>query len=153
MSHWQKGKLSLNCSLEVLQQALVNVMPTWEKYIQTDTNGSLPLHNSYTNETKKGFHLVIPGGQNPMGGKKGVVSTPGVNYADVGFKKVGDHWEVEADKDGLRINLEGEITAEVAMMKARVIAAMGSVSIISDEKTNGKRRIVLRKKVDPSYHA
>ena len=148
MSHWRAGKLKIKCSISVLQRALLKVMPKWREYIKVDESGKLPIFNSYTRETKKGYHIVIPGGNNPMGGKvPGVRAAPGLNYADVGFRREEDgSWSVEIDPMGLPYeikNLEGVIGREVAAMRSRAIARAKGFSIAKDELEGNKRKIRL----------
>jgi hypothetical protein len=47
MSHWQEGKISTKCSLGILREALINLVPEWEEYISIDKNSSLSIYNSY----------------------------------------------------------------------------------------------------------
>jgi len=128
MSHWTKGKLKMKCSLAVLQRALIKVMPSWKDHIKVSESGELTAYNSYTGSSSKGYHLVVPGGDNPMGGKvAGVRSAPGLSYADVGFKKNKDGtWSVQIDRGGLPYDhrqLENEISEEAATQTLEATAA------------------------------
>jgi len=69
MSKWVECQLELQCSLDYLKRALINVMPDWEKYLLIDSEGNLSLHR-YSGAggekmANKGFYLVIPGSGHP----------------------------------------------------------------------------------------
>ena len=147
MSHWKKGKLKLKCSLAVLQRALIKIKPEWEKYIKVDPAGGLTVFNSHTGEKTEGAKLVVPGGRRPMGGTiPGVVATPGINYADIGFvqNKEGK-WDTLIDPIGYygADGLEGEITKEVSRMHVKAVARARGFQIAKDEDIERGFRIGL----------
>jgi hypothetical protein len=155
MSHWQKVKLNLTCSLDVLKRALGNIMPQWAEHIKVDPSGKLPIHNSHTNKTQMGFDLVVPGGNNPMGGLiPGVESAPGVNFADIGMKRQGDGtWAIEADVSYLRgiTNLEGQITSEVAHMRQKALAKLKGLEIVNEDRGKDTSSITIRTPVTDQH--
>jgi len=141
MSHWQKSKLNLKCSLEVLKRALSHIMPEWSKHIQVDPSGQLSIYNSYDKETRKGYQIKIP--YNPHGTSTGA---PGVRWADIGIRKNEDGtWGVDADTrflEGLR-NLDGEIRMEVAMMKEKAKAQLKGFRIVSEDREGDVKSITM----------
>lgn len=121
MSHWQKGKLDIKCSIRVLVKALENIMPQWEGHIIVDESQKLEAYD-YVGRLMKGetFSVLIPGAKNPKHAQ-----TPGLVYNDLGIKKNEDgSWDVHVDESGLRgINhLQGRLTAEIAKMKQQAMA-------------------------------
>lgn len=157
MSHWKTGKLELKCSLSVLKRALINVMPRWEEYIQADEGSQLSIHNSYTNQTQKGFALVVPGGDNPMGGTVPGIkpAQPRISYADMGFKKNPDGtWAVEVDTMGLPReirDIEASLQDEVARMKVRALAASRGYQIVNEERAGDQTYIDMIVPVEEQY--
>jgi len=136
MSHWQTGKLKLNCSIAVLRRALINIIPKWEKYIKTDEASKLTIFNSYTHQNEGGYSLTIPQG-----------SETGISYGDVGFKKNAQgEWEIRYDAVPyeLRGNLPGRVAQEVGAMKARAVATVRGFTVVQDEKKGNDHIIRIR---------
>lgn len=128
MSHWQSGKLNLVCDIDVLVRALINIAPEWAEHIKVDKTGNITLNmrsdweETYHNQKQKGFSVVIP------------MNCPGVRNADIGFKQNSDgSWAITSDggADQLR-NPEGQVSQEVANMRARAIAAMNGLQVVKD---------------------
>jgi len=132
MSHWRKSKLKLKCSLAVLRRALLKIMPQWEKHIKTDPNGNLTIHSGYLNQDRQGYHLVVP-------------QDAGLSYADMGFKQEADgSWSVDVDVyPSGHTNFEGEMTREVAAMRAKAIAQARGYQITKDELEGNSRKVRL----------
>lgn len=121
MSHWQKGKMDIKCSLKVLVKALEKVMPQWEGHIHVDENEKLKAY-SYTGQLMKGetFSVLIPGIANPK-----YKPAPNLAYNDLGIKKnANGGWDVHVDNSGLRNidHIEGRLTAEIAKMKQQALS-------------------------------
>lgn len=132
MSHWQTGKMKLNCSLAVLKRALINIMPQWDKHIKVDPSGNLDLQG-YGGTVKKGFNLVVPKG-----------SATGISYEDMGFKQESDDsWSVMRGTYLPRTirDPEGQVLQQVATMKARAIAAVRGYQITKDQKIGDEQVI------------
>jgi len=110
MSHWAAGKLSLKCSIKVLEKALINIMPEWKDYIKVDPNAGLTIRDM-SNKESSGFNIAIP------------KNAPGMRWCDLGFKRSGDGtWSITIDKAGvpykLGSNPDGKIKQEVGRMKS-----------------------------------
>jgi len=123
MSHWQKGKLDIKCSIRVLVKALESIMPQWEGHILVDENEQLKAYD-YTGRLMKEetFSILIPGAQNPQHKQ-----TPGLVYNDLGIRKNKDgSWDVHVDNSGLKgiDHLEGRLTAEISKMKQQAMASI-----------------------------
>ena len=132
MSHWKTGKMKLQCSLVVLQRALINIMPGWEKHIKVDASGQLPIYSSYQGTSKKTYSLVVPKG-----------GDTGVTGSDLGFSQSPDgSWSITHDylPRGLR-DPEGQVLQQVATMKARAIAAMRGYIVTRDQQVGDEQVI------------
>ena len=150
MSHWQKGKLKVTCSIAVLKRALINIMPEWEQHIKVDEQGRIPIY-TYTGERMKGagFHIMIPGKANPN-----YSVAPNIIYNDVGLRQTKDgKWEIQVDRSGIRgiTNLEGAIGQEVAHMKARQAASLKKHQILKDEMEGADEVLVVRAPVTDRF--
>ena len=142
MSHWQKSKLNLKCSLDVLKKALSNIMPQWAEHIQVDPSGNLTIHNSHTDKTMSGYAIKIPHSDE----YRGIRGAPGIRYADIGIKKNDDGtWGVEADVGYLKgiENLDGEIRMEVAMMKEKAKARLKGLRIVNEDREGDVKSITV----------
>ena len=144
MSHWKSGKLGLKCSLAVLKRALLNIMPQWEQYMQTSDSGDLTIRNTYTGKSKKGYDLSV------------ALEAPGVQYADVGFKREADgSWSTDIDEAYLRVpeiqTLQGAVKREVASMKAQAQAKAKGGRVVRVQTTGGRTRVVMDIPVDDKY--
>ena len=130
MSHWQSGKLSLKCSMEVLRRALMNIMPEWNENIQVDAAGNLTAtDNAFGEAARTGYSLVIK-----------------MQQKDIGFKQAADgSWTADYDSYVLPRkmagNLEGSITQEVSAMRAKAIASIKGFQVVTDSKVGGERVI------------
>jgi len=125
MSHWKTGKLKLDCALVILQRALINIMPGWEKHIKVDASGSLPIHSNYQGTSKKTYSLVVPKG-----------GDTGVSGSDLGFSQEEDgSWAITHDylPHELR-DPEGQIKQQVGVMRARAIAFRNQFQITLDQQ-------------------
>ena len=136
MSHWISGKLSLVCSLEQMRNALVNIMPQWERHIQVSEEGNLDINSSFANDTKGGFHIRVP-----------ETSTPGVSYCDFGMKRLKDgSWHIEYDNGGLPKEMKKAPTVlknQIGAMRMREISKQNGIDIIEENKIGSviKQRI------------
>ena len=124
MSHWQAGKLSLKCSLSVLQRALIKIMPQWKDHIKADPGGKLVVQDM-SGRTQSGYHLMVP------------KTAPGSSYCDLGFKKEADGtWSILSDPGGLprQISNPGDTMKDtVGKMQAIAIAKLRGFTIVRDE--------------------
>jgi len=150
MSHWKAGKLELKCSLAVLKKALKNIKSPWEQYMRTSESGDLVIHNRHTNRDQGGFHLMVS------------VDAPGISYADIGFKRLGDgSWETQIDETYLNVEgvntLQGAIEREVAIMRQAAIAAAQGGHVVGSidnlQVSGGKKRFRVRMPVGDQYKA
>lgn len=127
MSHWQKGKLKMACSVEVLRKALIRIMPQWEAQITVDVDGKLKAHNNWQGDLD-GYNLVVKNGS-----------------SDLGFKLNKDGtWETAYDAYTLPQhvrNLDGSIIQEISSMKAKAIAKANGFEITQDAKI-GEDRVI-----------
>jgi len=109
MSHWQKAKLKLKCSIGELIKALNKIKKEWAQHIQISQTGELTIENTYTHETEGGYSVKIPQGAG------------GLRYADLGFKKQKDGtWGITVDHMGLPgdvRNLEDQLKMAVVKEK------------------------------------
>jgi len=124
MSHWQKGKISLKCSLNILQRALLNIMPQWKEHLEVSKDGNLVLNSSYESP-KSGYSLAVRIGDET-----------GVRGADIGFKKEKDgSWSFSYDylPDGLPTDVDGAVILEMSKMRARMLAKYQNLEIVKDE--------------------
>ena len=125
MSHWQKGKISLNCSIDILRKALINIMPEWEKHIKVDPSKQLTANSSYQGPLS-GYSLVIPQGENT-----------GVRGADIGFKQEQDGtWSVSFDYVPYKwkgSNIAGTVALEVSKMRVREAANYYGLEITKEQ--------------------
>jgi len=137
MSHWMQGKIEdLHCSIDKMIEAIVNIMPEWEGFIDVSNNGELDAYNSYTRESKKGFHIRVS--QN---------SSIGLRYCDFAMRHKKDGtWQIEYDAMGLPIkmnNPQNSIKDEIAAMGMEERVSIENLNMI--ENTRGKvRKQVIR---------
>ena len=149
MSHWIGGKIDNKCSIAELRKALERIMPQWKEFIRVDPSGGLSIYNPYeTNHFEPGFHIVIPGGQSPMGGKiPGVRAAPGLPYADIGIKQQEDgSWTFRLDPAGLSEdarNIAGSVTREVGREKVERIVTQAGGTITGQDREGAKLKIRL----------
>ena len=102
MSHVASCGMSLRCSLSELVDAILQMAPEWQDYIEVSETGSLPLENSYDErDTRKtGFSVKIRGGGRYR--KDGKTVAPNLPYADAGFyMKEDGSWDALIDPSGL----------------------------------------------------
>lgn len=132
MSHWQEGKIDLNCSIEVLQRALLNIRSTWAQSIEVSAQGNLTAKSSYeVKNPKSGMHIVLRMGSG------------GIRGADIGFKRNADGtWQIHHDylPDGIR-DMQGVVKQAVATMRAKALAQIKKYDIVSDTKFGSDRII------------
>jgi len=135
MSHYVKGALKVKCSIDIMRRALIAIMPSWEKHIQIDTQGRIPIYdyNSQINKVQKEdgtdeivkYHLMVPSPKNPN-----YDAAPGNNWADLGLRQNPDKtWEVTGDWGGMGSTsfknteeFEIRVGAQIAKMKAEAWA-------------------------------
>jgi len=133
MSHWHKGKISLNCSLEVLRKALINIMPEWESHIKVDPSKQLSATSKYQ-ESLSGYSIVIRQGEDT-----------GVYGADIGFKQEKDgSWSVSFDylpEKWRGETIGGLVTLEVSKMRARAVVEYFGLEICRDEDKDNEHII------------
>jgi len=136
MSHWMQGQVEdLNCSLQKMKEAIVNIMPEWEKHIQTSPEGNITVRSSHTGESKQGYHIRIPEG-----------ASAGIRYCDLGLKKLSDgKWRIEYDRGGLPTAMRDAPNAlkdEVAAMTMKERASIDKLDMIEDSRENGRRQTI-----------
>jgi len=125
MSHWMRGRMdNLICSLQKMREAIVNIIPEWEKHIQISDDGNLSIQEG--GRSLSGFHIKVP------------QTAPGVHYADLGLKQIENgSWELEYDRDGLPQEISDTPTAlknEINAMRAKEIALKNGITIVEDTK-------------------
>ena len=136
MSHWMQGKIAdLHCSLDKMREALANIMPEWENYIQTSSEGSITVNSSHTRESKSGYHLRVP--EN---------SGIGIRYCDFGMKQLDDGtWRIEYDSGGLPSKMRNAPNAlkdEIAAMTMRGRAEIDNLNMIEDSRGRNRRQVI-----------
>ncbi len=144
MSHWLSGKMDLTCSMAVLRKALLNIMPEWDKYMQTSNAGDLPISNTYTGEKRSGYHLTVS------------VNAPKIRFADIGFKRSPDGtWITDIDEHYLSVpdidTLQGAIKKEVGAMKAQAQALAKGGKVVGIQKSKGKITVRVQIPVEDKY--
>ena len=148
MSHWQEGKAELDCTLEVLRRALLNIMPHWEEYLETDPNGGIDLY-TYTGQlSQRGYHLMVPGS-----GRPNTKGAPDISYNDFGLKQnEKGSWTFQIDPAGMSDpNLIGTLTQEVASMRVKAIEMARNAQAISDEMEGTDRVITFREEIPEEF--
>ena len=121
MSHWQTGKLELNCSLNILRKALINIMPEWEKHIKVDEKGELQV-SYHGRSVKKTYQIVVQGSNSRI---KGLGSDIGLSRNESGSWEIGGDYSINT--------LKSKLTGEVMRMRAIAIAQMRGYEIIKNE--------------------
>ena len=130
MSSWRTGKISIECSIDIMQKILLGIAPEWESRIQVDPEGNLQANN-------KKCHILIPAAAYDMGSNARTN-----NYSDIGFVQKGDKWEVVI-KDFYGFNVEAEIKKEFAVQVIKAQAAKKKAKLILEEETPKGKRMVL----------
>ncbi len=131
MSHWQKSKLNLVCSEQILRRALINIVPEWENYIRVDPNAGLTIINM-NNEVQGGMSVKVP------------KNAPGSSYCDFGAQKKADGtWELIIDPAGTPRSLGGHnaenvIKAEVSAIRSRFNNERAGNTVISEKREGNK---------------
>lgn len=150
MSHYMEGKLALKCSIDLLRRALINIMPSWEKHIQVDQEGKIPIYG-YGGAKVEGqtFNVVVPGPRNPN-----FSAAPNNTYGDLGLRKEGDSWVVMGDRAGMRgiRDLEEQLKGELMRMKARAWAKMRGGQILRDVNNADETYIDISMDADDAKH-
>lgn len=136
MSHWMQGQLEdLHCSLDKMKEAIVNIMPEWESYIETSPSGAIRVNSSHTGESKEGYHLRVA--EN---------SSIGINYCDFGMKQSEDGtWIIEYDRGGLPKEMKEAPSAlqqEIAAMTMREKAEIDGLNVIEDSRGKTRRQVI-----------
>lgn len=145
MSHWKDAKIELKCTVEVFKRALLKVCKEWEQYIQVSEEGKQDM---YYYDKRKGdmgtVHIMIPGMGRPDMGK-----APGVQYNDLGFRRLADgSWELLVDNFEQSEYFKEKITAEVSRMKILAVARMKQAQVLANQDlADGSSRVVVRRKV------
>jgi hypothetical protein len=153
MSAWVEGKLQLKCSIDILRKAIINIHPEWEDYLVIDQNGTIPMYRyngqkEYNGEGgDKQVHLLIPGSGHPG------IKTPPNRSADNDwgfFKESDDSWSVTYADYGLERAkaLEGNIKAEIALMKAKAIAKMRGYEVLESGEDDEEKYVKIRVKTE-----
>lgn len=137
MSHWQKGKLSINCSDKLLIQGLERIHPEWVGHIQVAPQGEKLTAYDYYGHTQKA-DILVPSAKN-----KQFEKAPGIVYSDLVINRSPDGWEIVVDdlSDPTVLNLENPLQAEIQKMKEEAMARFGianGMEVIQDE--GGERR-------------
>jgi len=136
MSHWMQGKIKdLHCSIDKMREAIANVMPEWENFIDISRDGNITVRNYYTNESKSGFHIKVPKNK-----------SIGINYADFGMKQEKDDtWGIEYDSGGLPSKMKNPqdvLKNEVAAMAMKELASIENLNMIEDSRGNTRRQVI-----------
>jgi len=132
MSGWRSGRLSLKCSIDILQKALIGITPEWKDHIVV--GGDIKVNNQVCD-------LVITANRN---GER----SNGRLYNDVGFKKQADGQWICISRDA-GINFNGRIKQEVAAITVKDNATQRRATLIEDDNNKGGyRRMVFHVPVD-----
>jgi len=135
MSSWRTGKISVACSIDIMQRILLNIAPEWKDRIKIDPAGNLKVNDT---RGKKKCHIVIPAVSYN-------VSTPNSksnNYHDIGFIQKDGKWEVIV-MDFYGFNIETEIQKEFAVQTIKAAARKKKAQLMVEEDTPKGKRMVL----------
>ena len=136
MSRLQVGKLSLQCSINVIIQAIKNIIAnkSLKGEIMISDKTDLDIRSLNMDDNPGKFNIVIP-------------REIGISSSDIGLKKEANNsWSIKGDNNVYFI--ESTIMQEVFTMRARAIAEIKNLEIISDEMDGKDKVIRIRKKLE-----
>jgi predicted GIY-YIG superfamily endonuclease len=134
MSSWRTGKISVECSIDIMQKILLGIVPEWESRIKVDPEGKLDVNNSIG---KKKCHILIPAVA--YGSSR---NSQNANYSDIGFIQKNGKWEVIV-KDFYGFNIESAVQKEFAVQTIKAAARKRKAKLITEEETPKGKRMVL----------
>jgi len=115
MSHYAKGKVDVNCSIEIMRAAIIQTFPEWDKYLDVDPTAGLTIRNRFGG-TQAGVSIRVR--QMPNG--------KGTESGEVGFTRKADgKWECIQDiygvKDAAFKDCGKKVVGSVAKLKVEAI--------------------------------
>ncbi len=134
MSRLQVGRLTLQCSMNILKAALKNILVDKNiDQIRYSDSGDLNIQTVNMDDRPGTFNIVIP-------------REIGLSNSDIGFQKQSDGtWKVKGDRDVY--GLTSAITQEVFAMRAKAVAEIKNLEMIKDELEGTDRVIRIRQKI------
>jgi hypothetical protein len=150
MSKWVEGNMDLRCSLNILRQAICNVVPEWEDYIMVDPNGELEMYryNGAKVESSQGgsarkANLIIPGGGNPA--KKGPSSRNVDNDWGFALDDKGEWTTIFADYNiNNAKSFENKVIGEVGRLRALAYIKHYGGQLVNDESNDDECTTIIR---------
>ena len=155
MSAWVEGKLVLNCSIDILRKAIIKIHPEWEDNLIVNKDGTAEMfrfngqraYNGTGGDNKA--HIIIPGSGHPN------IETPKGrgSHNDWGFKRNDNGtWDTIFADFGLAQaeKLAETVKGEIAIMKAKAIAAMKGYDVLQVGDTEQESYIEI--KVDSAQY-
>lgn len=131
MSGWRSGRLSLKCSIDILQKALIGITPEWKDRIIV--GGDIKVNNQVCD-------LVITANSSPKWSR-------GSLYNDVGFKKEDNgQWTCISRDSG--VNFDYKLKQEIAAMTVKDNAMRNRATLVEEDDSKGYRRMVFHVPVD-----
>jgi len=133
MSRLQVGRLSLQCSMEVLVKAISNLVKHPNE-IRASDQASLEIKSVNMDDRPGEFNIIIP-------------DICGISNADIGLKREKDNsWTIKGDQKVIAV--QNAIIQEVCAMRMRAIAEIKNLEIIKDEIDGADKVIRIRKKIE-----
>lgn len=132
MSSWRSGLLSIKCSIDVLQKALVGIVPEWRDRIVVGND--LKVNN-------QDCDLII------KSDKDSGVSTRRRLYHPVGFRQEEDGRWICISMDA-GINFDNELKQEIASITIKKNAAKSKAILVEEDDERGYKRMVFHVPVD-----
>lgn len=131
MSSWRSGRLSLKCSIDILQKALIGITPEWKDRIIV--GGDIKVNNQVCD-------LVITADSSGKWSR-------GSLYNDVGFKKEANGQWICISRDS-GVNFNDKLKKEIATMTIKDNAMRRRATLVEEGDDKGYRRMVFHVPVD-----
>ena len=139
MSKLQVGKLSLQCSMDVIKKAIKNIITEkcseCAKHIKVSDKTDLEIRSVNMDDNPGKFDIVI-------------LKEAGISHADIGIKREANNsWTLKGDDYKIRA-FQAKIVQEVFAMRTRAIAELKNLEIVKDEMDGLVKVITIRKKIE-----
>lgn len=137
MSGWRQGKIDIKCSIDILQDLLITVMPEWKNRLAVDASGALKLNRTGYGGGVVDCHIIIQ---------------PSGHYRHpIGFSQnANGKWTVHSMDYGT-YSLENKLKLEFATKKVKEQVKERGARIIVSEEGKGQRRMKIHVPVGPKY--
>ena len=139
MSRLQVGKLSLQCSTDVMKKAIKNIVTNkcseCANKIKFSDKVDLEIRSVNMDDNPGTFDIVIP-------------REAGISNSDIGIKRESNNsWTLKGDDHKIS-SFRTQIVQEVFAMRARAIAEMKNLEVVKDEMDGLVKVIRIRKKLE-----